>query len=79
MYYTYITKGDSNMEKKLIIAKKKYKGESMVVTTRLPNDLVGAIDKVAETSGRTRNEIIQTCLEYAISNLEIYDDSIGRK
>lgn len=66
------------MEKKLIIPKKKYKGESMA-TTRLPNDLVGTIDKVAETSGRTRNEIIQTCLEYAISNLEIYDDSIGRK
>ena len=50
----------------------------MVVTTRLPNDLVGEIDKVAESSGRTRNEIIQTCLEYAIANLEIEDNKNGR-
>lgn len=50
----------------------------MVVTTRLPNDLVGELDKVAESSGRTRNEIIQTCLEYAISNLEIEDNKNGR-
>ena len=66
------------MEKKLIKKKKRYKGDSMVVTTRLPNDLVGELDKVAESSGRTRNEIIQTCLEYAISNLEIEDNKNGR-
>lgn len=76
MYYNHITK-EFCMEKKLIIAKKRYKGDSMVVTTRLPNDLVAELDKVAENSGRTRNEIIQTCLEYAISNLEI-DDKNGR-
>ena len=61
------------MEKKLIIKKKKYQGESMVVTSRLPVELVTELDKIAEVSGRTRNELIQTCLEFAIQNLEVDD------
>lgn len=77
MYYNHITKGVS-YGKEIDYSKKRYKGDSMVVTTRLPNDLVGELDKVAESSGRTRNEIIQTCLEYAISNLEIEENKNGR-
>jgi len=61
------------MEKKLIIKKKKYQGESMVVTSRLPVELVTELDRIAELSGRTRNELIQTCLEFAVNNLEIDD------
>ena len=57
--------------KKLIIATKKFRGDSMVVSTRLPNELVEKLDTVAEQTGRTRNEIIQTCIEFAIENLEI--------
>ncbi len=57
--------------KKLIIATKKFRGDSMVVSTRLPNELVEKLDAVAEQTGRTRNEIIQTCIEFAIENLEI--------
>lgn len=57
--------------KKLIIATKKFRGESMVLSTRLPNELVEKIDGIAEQTGRTRNEIIQTCLEFAVENLEV--------
>ena len=59
------------MEKKLIITSKKYRGDTMVVSSRLTNDLVEELDKIAEKTGRTRNEIIQLCLEFAVDNLEI--------
>ncbi len=59
---------------KLEIQSKKYKGESAVVSTRLPIELVKEIDKVAEKTGRTRNEIIMMCLEFALKNIVISDD-----
>jgi len=58
-------------DKKLIITSKKYRGDSMVVSARLTTELVKELDKIAEKTGRTRNEIIQICLEYAIDNLEV--------
>lgn len=61
--------------KKLVISSKKYRGDSMVVSTRLPNELVGNLDKIAEQTGRTRNEIMQMCLEFAVENLEIKDSN----
>ena len=54
-------------DKKLIIPLKRFKGESGVVSVRLPNDLIKSLDK----TGRTRNEIIQLCLEFSVENLEI--------
>ncbi len=57
--------------KKLEIEAKKYKGESSVVSTRLPVELVKKIDEIAEKTGRTRNEIVMTCLEFALENLVI--------
>ena len=60
--------------KKLVIASKKYRGDSMVVSTRLPNELVSSLDEIAQKTGRTRNEIIQTCLEFAVENLEIKEN-----
>ncbi|NLN49017.1 MAG: ribbon-helix-helix protein, CopG family [Clostridiales bacterium] len=59
------------MDKKLIITSKKYRGETMVVSSRLKNELVEELDKIADKTGRTRNEIIQLCLEFAVDNLEI--------
>lgn len=59
------------MEKKLIITSKKYRGDTMVVSSRLTNELVEELDNIAEKTGRTRNEIIQLCLEFAVDNLEI--------
>ena len=61
--------------KKLVIPSKKYRGDSMVVSTRLPNELVSNLDKIAEQTGRTRNEIMQMCLEFAVGNLEIKESN----
>ena len=61
-------------ENKLIIKPKKYQGETAVVSARLPNDLIKALDKLAEDTGRTRNEIIQRCLEFSVENVAIKNE-----
>lgn len=58
-------------DKKLIIQPKKFRGESAVLSVRLPNELIKKIDEIAKQTGRTRNEIIQTCLEFSVDNLTI--------
>ena len=58
-------------KKKLVILTKKYTGETAVISARIPNDLIKEIDDICETTGRTRNEIVQMCLEFAVDNLEI--------
>lgn len=58
-------------DKKLVISSKKFRGDSSVVSVRLPNELIKHLDEIAEKTGRTRNEIIQTCLEFSLDNLEI--------
>ena len=57
--------------KKLVIASKKYRGDSSVVSFRLPQELIASLDAVVEKTGRTRNELVQTCLEFALENMEI--------
>ena len=47
----------------------------MVVSTRLPNELVSSLDEIAQKTGRTRNEIMQMCLEFAVENLEIKESN----
>ena len=61
--------------KRLIIAPRKYKGETSVVSARLPVEMIKALDHIAESTGRNRNEIIALCLEYAIDNLTIETES----
>lgn len=56
---------------KLIVSSKKYRGDSTVISIRLPDELVKKIDGIAEETGRTRNELIQKCLAFAVDNLEI--------
>ena len=61
-------------DKKLVISSKKYRGDTSVVSVRLPNDMIERLDDIAEQTGRTRNEIIQKCLAYSIENIEISDN-----
>ncbi len=55
---------------KLIITPKAYTGETNVISARLPKDMIADIDKVAKATGRTRNEILLMCLEYALKYIE---------
>lgn len=56
---------------KLKITPKTYTGETNVISARLPKDMIADLDKVAKMTGRTRNEIMLMCLEFALKNLEI--------
>lgn len=60
-------------EKKLIIPTKKFRGDSTVLSIRVPNDMVQHLDEFAERTGRTRSEIIQMCLEFSVEHLETDD------
>ena len=58
---------------KLVISSKKYRGDSAVLSIRLPDELIKAIDEIAEKTGRTRNDVIQKCLAFAVDNMEIIE------
>lgn len=60
-------------DKKLIIFPKQFRGESVVISVRLPKDMVEAVDTIVKRTGRNRNEVIQKCLIFALNNLEIED------
>lgn len=60
-------------EKKLIIRPHRYAGETTVISLRLPKEMLAVIDRVAQETGRTRNEIVVKSMEYAIENMEIQD------
>lgn len=51
------------------IPPKKYTGESAVVTMRLPKDMLKEIDALANSTGRSRNEVMSLCMEFALSHL----------
>ena len=56
---------------KLIIPQKKYTGETSIVSMRIPKDMLKDIDAAAKAVGRTRNEIMQMSLEFALNHMEI--------
>lgn len=58
-------------DEKLVLRHKKYIGESGVVSFRLPKSLISELDELARQSRRTRNDVAQKCLEFAVENLEI--------
>lgn len=53
------------------IPKKKYGGDTTVISVRMPKDLLKDIDQVAALSGRSRNEILTLSLEFALNHTEI--------
>ncbi len=62
------------MEKnKLIINKKTLRGDDgyKVFSVRLKNETVAKLDQMAEQTNRSRNELINLLLGYAIENCEI--------
>lgn len=61
-------------DKKLTLRPHKYNGESTVISMRLPKDMLAEIDKVATDTGRTRNEILILCMEFALENIQITEN-----
>lgn len=60
------------MENKFVVhPRKQALGKTSVVSARLSDNIIEKLDKVAQETGRSRNELIQMCIEYALDNLEI--------
>ncbi len=61
------------MKEKLVISKKALKGEDGYKTfsIRIKDETVNNLDKLSEESNRSRNELINILLDYAIKNCEI--------
>lgn len=53
------------------IPQKRYGGETTIISMRISRELLKDIDKVAELSGRNRNELLSMSLEFALSHAEI--------
>ena len=59
------------MENDRLIIKKKGDDGFRVFSVRLREDLILRIDKIASSSGRSRNEVISLLLEYAAEKCDI--------
>ena len=61
------------MEEKLIIEKKLPKGEDGYKTfsIRIKNETIKNLDKLSRDTERSRNELINILLDYAIKNCEV--------
>lgn len=60
------------MENKFVVHPRKPGfGKTSVVSARLPDDMIEELDKIAHKTGRTRNELIQMCIDFALKNIEI--------
>ncbi len=63
--------GDIMENDKFIVKTKKAYGETNVVSARLPIEIIRQLDKISAETGRTRNELILLCIEYALDRIEI--------
>jgi len=61
------------MKEKLIINKKSLKGEDGYKTfsIRIKEETVANLDKLSQETNRSRNELINILLDYAIRNSEV--------
>lgn len=61
------------MNEKLIIKKKSLKGEDGYKTfsVRIKDETVENLDKLAQQTNRSRNELINILIDFAIKNCEV--------
>lgn len=61
------------MKEKLIIQKKRFKGEDgyRVFSIRIKEETVNNLDALARDTNRSRNELINVLLDYALSHCEV--------
>lgn len=55
----------------LTIKERKYQGQTEVVSARLPSELVKELNFIAKETGRSRNEVIEMCLTFAVERVKI--------
>ena len=63
---------------KLIIPKKPLKNTTINRTIRFEGDIFDALEELSQTSGMTFNRLVNTCLRYAIENIEREEEAITK-
>lgn len=62
------------MENKFVVYPRKHAfGKTTVVSARLPDEMIARLDEIARKTGRTRNELIQMSIDFALKNIEIQE------
>lgn len=61
------------MKEKLVISKKSFKGDDGYKTfsVRIKEETINALDDLSKSTNRSRNELINILLNYAIENCEV--------
>ncbi len=61
------------MNEKLVINKKNLKGDDghKVFSVRIKEETVAKLNKLSEETNRSRNELINTLLDYALDNIRV--------
>ena len=60
------------MDKPILrITPKKYSGETTVISMRMAKNLLKEIDRIAEITGYSRNEILNMSLEFALNHMNV--------
>ena len=73
--YTHLDVYKRQQEDKFIVPHRKPAvGKSTVVSVRLPDTMLAKLEDVAAQTGRTRNELVQMCIDYALARLEISEE-----
>ena len=64
-----------SVKDKLIITKKSVKGEDgyKVFSIRIRDELVEKLDHLAQQTNRSRNDLINTLLDFAVQHSEVED------
>lgn len=60
--------------KKLVIKPNKYGGKSSVVSARIPDEMLSQLETLSAETGRSRNELLVTMIEFALDNIVIAND-----
>ncbi|MBQ9865805.1 MAG: ribbon-helix-helix protein, CopG family [Lachnospiraceae bacterium] len=59
------------MSKDKIIIKKRGEDGSKIITVRIKEDILKALDNIAAESNCSRNELINIILKHGVNNIEI--------
>ena len=66
--------GAADSLKFIVPQRKPAVGKSTVVSVRLPDTMLAKLEDVASRTGRSRNELVQMCIDYALARLEITEE-----
>ena len=59
------------MSNEPLVIRRRGEDGSKIITVRIKEDILTALDKIAAESNYSRNELINTILRYGVENLEI--------